>query len=113
MTASSSDKRVPVTANTGAIRAVGLDLQEGKVVPKKQVRAWALWDWSTQPFNSGLLTFVFVPLYLINTDFLQPGVADLPATDPKYVAGIADLSSQFGLAVALAGVAIALLAPVL
>ena len=113
MTASSSDKKVPVTANTGAIRAVGLDLQEGKVIPKKQVRAWALWDWSTQPFNSVLLTFVFVPLYLINTDFLQPDVAGLPATDPKYVAGIADLSSQFGLAVALAGVAIALLAPVL
>jgi len=111
--AGATSKKVPVAANTGAIRAVGLDLQDGKVIPKRQVRAWALWDWATQPFNSVLLTFVFVPLYLINTDFLPAGVADLPETDPAYVAGIADLSSQFGLAVALAGIAIALLAPVL
>ncbi|MBN9239381.1 MAG: MFS transporter [Micrococcales bacterium 70-64] len=114
-----TDKKVPVTANTGAIRAVGLDLQEGKVIPKKQVRSWALWDWATQPFNSVLLTFVFVPLYLVNYWFLPADVAALKpedgatVTDPAYTAGIADLSGQFSLAVAIAGIAIALLAPVL
>jgi UMF1 family MFS transporter len=111
--AASTSIKVPVTANTGAILAVGLDLQEGKDIPKKQVRSWALWDWATQPFNSVLLTFVFVPLYLIAPPFLPADVATLPVTDPAYVAGIANLSSMFGLAVALAGVAIALLAPVL
>ena len=117
--AGSTTKKVPVTANTGAILAVGLDLQEGKVIPKKQVRSWALWDWATQPFNSVLLTFVFVPLYLVNSTFLPADVAALKpedgatTVDPAYTAGIADLSAQFGLAIALAGIAIALLAPVL
>ena len=114
-----TSRKVPVAANTGAILAVGLDLQDGKVIPRKQVRAWALWDWATQPFNSVLLTFVFVPLYLINYWFLPADVAALKpedgatVVDPAYTAGIADLSGQFSLAVALAGIAIALLAPVL
>jgi MFS transporter, UMF1 family len=109
----STVRKVPTAANTGAILAVGLDLQDGKVIPKKQVRSWALWDWATQPFNSVLLTFVFVPLYLIAPPFLPAGVATLDKDAPPYIAAIADLSSQFGLAVALAGIAIALLAPVL
>jgi UMF1 family MFS transporter len=104
---------VPVTANTGAILAVGLDLQEGKVIPRKQVISWALWDWATQPFNSVILTFVFTALYLIDKDFLPPDVAGLPEDDPLYVSGIAQLSSQYGWAIAAAGLLIALLAPVL
>lgn len=108
-----SSRRVPVMANTGAIAAVGLDLQGGAPIPRRQVRSWAMWDWATQPFNSVLLTFVFVPLYLINTPFLRPEIASLPPEDAAFTAGIANLSSQFGVAVALAGVAIAVLAPVL
>lgn len=108
-----TDKIVPVMANTGAIAAVGLDLQEGKVIPRKQVISWALWDWATQPFNSVILTFVFTALYLIGPDFLPADVASQAEDSPAYVAGIASLSSQFGWAVAIAGVLIALLAPVL
>lgn len=108
-----TDKVVPVTANTGAIAAVGLDLQEGKVIPRKQVISWALWDWATQPFNSVILTFVFTALYLIGPDFLPADVAALPEDAPEHVAGIASLSSQFGWAIAIAGILIALLAPVL
>ena len=104
---------VPVTANTGAILAVGLDLQEGKVIPRKQVVSWALWDWATQPFNSVILTFVFTALYLIDSDFLPADVASLPEDDPLYINGIAQLSSQYGWAIAAAGLLIALLAPVL
>jgi UMF1 family MFS transporter len=108
-----TDKDVPVLANTGAIAAVGLELQEGKVIPRKQVISWALWDWATQPFNSVILTFVFTALYLIGPDFLPADIASLPEDDPSYVAGIASLSSQFGWAIAAAGILIALLAPVL
>ncbi len=108
-----TDKVVPVTANTGAIAAVGLDLQEGKVIPRKQVISWALWDWATQPFNSVILTFVFTALYLITPTFLPADIATLPEDDPAVVQGIASLSSQYGWAIAAAGVFIALLAPVL
>src|SRR5688500_2348034 len=100
---------VPVTANTGAILAVGLDLQEGKGIPRKQVVSWAFWDWATQPFNSVILTFVFTALYLIDSDFLPADVASLPEDDPLYVNGIAQLSSQYGWAIAAAGLLIALL----
>lgn len=105
MTDPRPDLTPPATANTGAIATMGLDLQEGREIPRKQVLSWALWDWATQPFNSVILTFVF-SVYLVSDLFLPPGVD--PGTDENAV-----LTSGFGLAVGLAGVAIALLAPVL
>jgi UMF1 family MFS transporter len=104
---------IPSTTNTGAVAAVGLDLQEGKVIPRKQVISWALWDWATQPFNTVLLTFVFVGIYLVGPDFLPADIAALPQDDPAYEAGIAALSSGLGWAITAAGVLILLLAPVL
>ena len=106
-------KRIPTTANTGAVAAVGLDLQEGKVIPRKQVVSWAMWDWATQPFNSVILTFVFTALYLVTDVFLSPEIAALADDDPLKVRAIAELASGFGLATGIAGLAIALLAPVL
>jgi UMF1 family MFS transporter len=108
-----SDREVPTVANTGAVAAVGLDLQEGTVVPRKQVVSWALWDWATQPFNSVILTFVFTALYLTTDTFLDPTLAALPDGDPAKERGLADLAGGLGLATTLAGVAIALVAPVL
>jgi len=105
---------IPVAANTGAVRAVALDLKdEDKVIPRRQVASWALWDWATQPFNTVILTFVFTALYLVGDDFLPKAVAALPDDDPVKVGAIADLSSQYGFAVFIAGIAILLLAPVL
>jgi UMF1 family MFS transporter len=104
---------VPVTANTGAVMAVGLDLQEGKVIPRKQVVSWALWDWATQPFNSVILTFVFTALYLTTDTFLAPEVAALADDDPVKVAALAGLTSGLGLAGTIAGLLIAAIAPVL
>ena len=106
-------RRIPTAANTGAVAAVGLDLQEGRVIPRKQVWSWALWDWATQPFNTVILTFVFTALYLTENYFLDPSIASLPETDPRYQAGIAGLGANLGYAVGLAGLAIAILAPVL
>ncbi|QAY72720.1 MFS transporter [Agromyces protaetiae] len=103
----------PPTADSGAIRIMGLDLQGDRKVPRKQVFSWALWDWATQPFNSVILTFVFTALYLTSDSFLSPAVAALPEGDPAKDAGLADLASGLGWAVTIAGILIAILAPVL
>lgn len=82
-------------------------------VPRKQVIAWALWDWATQPFHSVIITFVFVALYLASDSFIDPAVAALGEDDPAYKSAIATLTTQLGLAMTLAGVLVALVAPVL
>ncbi|MCD2441038.1 MFS transporter [Agromyces sp. SYSU K20354] len=92
---------------------MGLQLQEGRVIPRRQVFSWALWDWATQPFNSVILTFVFTALYLTSDTFLDPAVAALGEGDPAYERGLAELASGLGWAITIAGILIALLAPVL
>ena len=105
--------RVPVTANTGAVAAVGLELHADKVIPRKQVVSWALWDWATQPFNTVILTFVFTALYLTTDTFIDPAVAALGPDDETYKLAISDLSGQFGFALFIAGLLIAVIAPVM
>jgi UMF1 family MFS transporter len=103
----------PATADSGAIRVMGLQLQEGRVIPHRQVFSWALWDWATQPFNSVILTFVFTALYLTSDTFLDPAVAALGEGDPAYERGLGELASALGWAITISGVLIAVLAPVL
>ncbi|MDR6905948.1 UMF1 family MFS transporter [Agromyces sp. 3263] len=103
----------PATADSGAIRVMGLQLQEGRVIPRRQVVSWALWDWATQPFNSVILTFVFTALYLTSDTFLDPAVAALGEGDPAYERGLGELASALGWAITISGVLIAVLAPVL
>ena len=103
----------PPTANSGAIPVMGLELQQGRDIPRRQVFAWAIWDWATQPFNSVILTFVFTALYLTSDTFLDPSIAALGEDDPAYERAIADLASGLGWAITIAGVLIAVLAPVL
>jgi UMF1 family MFS transporter len=107
------DRKIPVAANTGAVAVAGLDLQEGRVIPRKQVVSWAFWDWATQPFNSVILTFVFTALYLTTDTFLAPEIASLANGDPLKERGLAGLTSGLGLATTIAGLAIAAIAPVL
>lgn len=78
---------------------------EERRIPRKQVFSWALWDWATQPFNTVILTFVFVTLYLVKDDFIEPG-ADRDAA-------LADLSGKVAWAMAIAGIGVAIVAPVL
>ena len=106
-------KKIPVAANTLAVGVVGLDLQADKVVPRKQVVSWAFWDWSNQPYNTVILTFIFTALYLLKDAFLPPEIAALSDDDPAKQAGLAALSSGLGFAVGAAGLIIAILAPVL
>ncbi|WP_370647284.1 MFS transporter [Agromyces endophyticus] len=103
----------PATAQSGAIRVMGLQMQEGRRIPRRQVFAWALWDWATQPFNSVILTFVFTALYLTSDTFLEPAVAKLGEGDPAYERALAELASGLGWAITIAGILIAVLAPVL
>ena len=81
--------------------------------PKSRVVAWALWDWATQPFNSVIITFVFVSLYLVRDDFIDPDIRALGEGNELYDAALAHLDTQMGVAVFIAGFAVAILAPVI
>ncbi len=104
-----TDKTIPPTANTLAVGVMGLDLQEGIQVPRRRVFAWAFWDWATQPFNTVLLTFVWVPSYLTSTFFIDPEVVGTAGEE----AALGQLASYLGYGITIAGLLIALLAPVL
>jgi UMF1 family MFS transporter len=65
-------------ADTRALGAIGEMFQDSgdeRQVPRREVRSWAMWDWATQPFNSVILTFVFVSLYLVSDHFLPADIA--------------------------------------
>jgi UMF1 family MFS transporter len=104
-----TDLTIPATANTGAVAVMGIDLQDGVEVPRKRVFAWAFWDWATQPFNTVLITFVWVPSYLTSTFFVDPAVIGTEGEE----AALGQLASFLGFGITLAGFAIMLLAPVL
>jgi UMF1 family MFS transporter len=105
----------------GELHTAGLD---DRRVPRRQVISWALWDWATQPFNSVILTFVFVSLYLVSDSFLPAEVAAQNADGglvcsrtadaaTGYCQGLSDLAEWYGWVTFGAGILILLLAPVL
>ncbi len=107
--------------STGELRTNELD---DAPVPRKQVFSWALWDWATQPFNSVILTFVFVPLYLVSDHFLPDDIAAQNADGSlvcsaaadaatQYCRGLSGLAEQYGWVGFAAGILVLLLAPVL
>lgn len=121
--ASGRDPRRPEepVLSTAALRIDGLDATP---VPRRQVVSWAFWDWATQPFNSVILTFVFVSLYLVSDSFLPAQVAAQNAggqlvcsraTDAatEYCQGLSDLAEWYGWVTFAAGILILVLAPVL
>ena len=117
----------PATANTGAVGAFGKAGRAQEPIPRKRVVSWAMWDWATQPFNTTILTFVWVALYLTSWQFLDPALAAqgvLPDGSrmncvsneyigTAYCGGLADLSAWWGWANFAAGILILVLAPVL
>ncbi len=93
MTASgSAASPLPRPADRPAPRS----LARARGAPRKQIVAWALWDWGSASFNAVVTTFVFT-VYLTNTDAF--GGADF-------------VSSQLGWVLGLAGLLVAILAPV-
>ncbi|GAA1976384.1 MFS transporter [Microbacterium pumilum] len=112
--------------STAAMSALFQDSTDDAPIPRKRVISWAMWDWATQPFNSVLLTFVWVPSFLVSPFFLDPAVAASgtvsgveidcdtsanAATD--YCRALGALDANLGWGIMVAGILIALLAPVL
>ncbi len=115
-----NSKPVPRPATTGAIAVAGLDLQAGKRIPRSWVVAWAFWDWGGAAFNAVITTFVFT-VYLTSSYFVSPAVtaardAEVDLKGPAhhaYTVAEASLTSGLGYGLAIAGVIVALIAPVL
>ncbi|MFC5336985.1 MFS transporter [Leucobacter denitrificans] len=91
---------------------------------RRTVASWALWDWATQPFNSVILTFVWVSLYLVSDTFLPTEVAAENAdgslvcsraadASTAYCSGLSELSASYGWITFAAGIVVLLIAPVL
>ncbi|OUE25873.1 MFS transporter [Clavibacter michiganensis] len=83
--------------------------------PRRRVAAWALWDWGSAAFNAVVTTFVF-STYLASSLFVDPAIvaaAGDDARNPALVAAKADTSGVISLALTIAGLLIAVLAPVL
>jgi UMF1 family MFS transporter len=74
-----------------------------------RVLAWASWDWGSAAFNAVITTFVFT-VYLTSGLFVDPA---LKAGTPAYEHAKDALSTGLGAALAVAGLIVALLAPVL
>lgn len=72
----------------------------------RRVFAWAAWDWGSASFNVVVTTFVFT-VYLTSEPF-----TGLTEGAPGYMAAKAALSSGLGAGLAIAGIAVALIAPV-
>ncbi|WP_394278425.1 MFS transporter [Microbacterium sp.] len=117
---------IPATADSGALPVIFKDLEE-RPVARKKVVSWAMWDWAMQPFNTVILTFVWIALYLTSRQFLDPAVRESGLLSDgsymncnaseylgsDYCQGLTDLSEWWGWANFAAGILILLLAPVL
>lgn len=65
-------------------------------VPRRKVVAWAMWDWGTQPLNTVIITFVF-SVYITGKAFGDTN----------------DTSQMLAISTTIAGLLVALVAPVL
>lgn len=121
---------LPSPSDTRALGAIGEVFQNAvdeRDIPRKQVWSWAMWDWALQPFNTVILTFVWIALYLTSRQFLDPSVREsglladgsyMNCNESQnhgsdYCQGLTDLSEWWGWANFAAGILILVLAPVL
>lgn len=84
-------------------------------VDRRPVLAWALWDWGSAAFNAVVTTFVF-STYLASQLFVDPAIVTAAGGDdknPALVRALADNASLVGIALMIAGIVVALVAPVL
>ncbi len=112
--AGSTDALVPPA------RPLFVESSTDRRIPRGRVVAWALWDWGGAAFNAVITTFVFT-VYLTGSLFVEPSLvaardAETNANGPAHAAvtaAEAPLSSGLGWGLAIAGIIVALLAPVL
>ena len=91
------------------------DPTDAAVIPRSRVWSWALWDWGSAAFNAVVTTFVF-STYLASGLFVDPAIVAAAGDDdrnPDLVAALAANASLVGVALMIAGIVIAVLAPVL
>lgn len=86
-------------------------LTDDRRIPRRQVTAWALWDWGSASFNAVVTTFVF-STYLASRLFVDADVVG-SGDDAAISRALADNASLVGWALAAAGIVVALLAPVM
>ena len=83
-------------------------------VPRRELQrratAWALWDWGSASFNAVVTTFVF-SRYIASDLFVDPQIVETGGD--ALTRALADNASIVAWAVALAGLLVALLAPVI
>ena len=74
---------------------------------RKRIWGWYFFDWASQPYNTLLLTFIFGPY------FAQTATAALVESGMSVDAAKAQAQAYWGYGLTAAGVAIAILAPIL
>jgi MFS transporter, UMF1 family len=90
-------------------------LPDAAPVPRSRVLAWALWDWGSSAFNAVVTTFVF-STYLASTLFVDQSVLDAAgsdARDPALVRALAENATVISTALAIVGLLVAAVAPIL
>ncbi|AMM19210.1 hypothetical protein AX769_02510 [Frondihabitans sp. PAMC 28766] len=84
-------------------------------IPRRRIVAWALWDWGSAAFNAVVTTFVF-STYLASSSFVSPAIVAAAGSDASNAALVAAKSHNatvISTALTIAGVLVALLAPIL
>ncbi|ARC58259.1 hypothetical protein AS850_14330 [Frondihabitans sp. 762G35] len=84
-------------------------------IPRRRVVSWALWDWGSAAFNAVVTTFVF-STYLASSSFVDPAIVQAAGDDtknPALVLAKAGNATVISTALTIAGILVALLAPVL
>jgi UMF1 family MFS transporter len=77
------------------------------IAPRKRIWGWYAFDWASQPYNTLLLTFIFGPY------FAQTATANLVEGGMDLEAAKAQAQAYWGYGLAVAGISIAILAPIL
>ncbi|WP_413317907.1 MFS transporter [Agrococcus sp. 1P02AA] len=79
----------------------------------RRARAWAMWDWGSASFNAVVTTFVF-STYLASDLFVDPAIVDAAgdAGSPELTRALAENAAVVAWAIAIAGVLVALIAPI-
>ncbi|GEK79938.1 MFS transporter [Agrococcus baldri] len=79
----------------------------------RRARAWAMWDWGSASFNAVVTTFIF-STYLASSLFVDPAIVDAAGEggSPELTRALADNAAIVAWAVAIAGVLVALIAPI-
>lgn len=109
------DRPAPDRAASTPAPATAIPVAADEKTLKRNVRAWALWDWGSAAFNAVVTTFVF-STFLASSLFVDPAIVEAAGDndrDPALVAALAGNASLIGVALMVAGILIAVLAPVL